>query len=128
MNSTPVQGKESVFHCFFHWLCFSSLGISCDYKQEVALTSYPCSNHPSALPPLQKQTDQKSGKKKKTTQKQSFGRSRSSYIELHWIFLWLFFSVSFLTFKYRKKNVGTLKIVLVTKDRCFFGCRPLWQE
>lgn len=43
-HSTPVQGKESVILCFLHWLCFSCLGISWDYKQEVAPTSYSCSS------------------------------------------------------------------------------------
>lgn len=51
VHSSPVQRKESVFLCFLGWRCLSCLGISWDYKQEVAPTSYPCSTHPSMLPP-----------------------------------------------------------------------------
>lgn len=60
--SRPARGEESVFLCFLGWLCLSCLGISWDYKQEVAQTSYPCYTHPSALPPSPKQMDQSSEK------------------------------------------------------------------
>lgn len=59
---SPAQGKGSVFLCFLGWLCLACLGISWDYKQEVAPTSYPCSTHPSVLSPSPKQMDQLSEK------------------------------------------------------------------